>query len=781
MNTIDQTLQAIGLDNLKRGELCIFAGAGISFNSGIPIVGRIKRYIFEKLCKNEEEREMFLSSRIPFEVFVEILFRTYHPPFYNKQDQQGEMKETLIKEILHEAFALLSHDTTRHDEFFKLFNHEAYQPNRNHYFIAEMLRNGITRFAVTTNFDLLIEKAYKEITGEELPVYFLVSSGKQIFYEYPCLLKLHGGCQQPDTIQTTIDKIASNQAKERCMGMVDHIFKSGKHSTVMVLGYSFSDVFDISPSIEEIKSPGKYVVNIKHPDCAADYNQVYFDRINEKQDIFRNYNGYQLHCATDKLIDNFWELYLGDIPHPENKRNAVPDIEDIIGNWAGNLTEPYQQYYICGFMMSYLDRTEQARAYFEKCLGTEEVMNDETRRRFILQSLINEDIADVSGRRRELDLLMKNASDREKINNLISDVQCKMLISDYEGALSNCEEALKLGKKIKNKKLQGLCYSGFANILNTQQKFKKSIKASQKALALLEDENDFECLKTKCHIYVYLAASYDNLKKNDKREKYLNMALELARKLNIESEMARIYFTMGNNIDVYINDKKEKCRNIRKAIDYFKIGYDFCDNNNLDTIKPMLRDTAFFLLGAYIFDLYFEDKKLVTEEELFLAQKVLKEKAEDRSLEKYGRDVRIETITYAMNACFETKKLDDALFLILTYMEVVDINDGNKEYHYQLLILLWNWFAEHINYYTGGRSSECVPKDRFDEVKEKLTESLEGFRQKDLNAAARNMKKAFQHIPINGSFKESMTYTHYRLVMGIIEELRAWKKNIEII
>lgn len=71
------------VDNIKQGKVSFLVGAGISYNSGVPIVGYIsddyeiiygiETYILKKLRFPVNEIKQF--SKIPFEKFFEVLIR----------------------------------------------------------------------------------------------------------------------------------------------------------------------------------------------------------------------------------------------------------------------------------------------------------------------------------------------------------------------------------------------------------------------------------------------------------------------------------------------------------------------------------------------------------------------------------------------------------------------------------------------------------------------------------------------------------------------------------
>jgi NAD-dependent protein deacetylases, SIR2 family len=302
MNSIQSVLHDAELDNLFRDDLCIFAGAGISFSSGIPLVKEIKKYIVEKICDDPEDQWIMLSNPMPFEVFMEILFDNFHCLWPSSPVPPLELLLTMAMENFF----------PESQSFFTLFGPEGYEPNANHYFIAQMLDSGQALFAVTTNFDTLIEKAYFEITGRELVVF---CSGEDIKFGevFPFLLKLHGDCRRVETILTTVANISKSSSVKHCEEMIGYTFKSGPHTTVLSMGYSFSDVFDIVPAIRSLGAPVKKVINIKH---ISDNIPPSLYPIGDRKAMFATFDGYQIEADTDQIVQYLSKRYL--------KKESVP-------------------------------------------------------------------------------------------------------------------------------------------------------------------------------------------------------------------------------------------------------------------------------------------------------------------------------------------------------------------------------------------------------------------------------------------------------------------------
>jgi len=226
------------LDSLSNAkELSFFCGAGISYNSGIPLVYHIVRDVIDALSDKQINPDEFYTNLItirkPFEAFMETLLRT-----------------------------------SRNDTVLDIFDSSS--PNNNHRIIAQLCKRGIVREVFTTNFDTLLETAFNEINLLENVDYVVLSQDDQFSLDYGpniiVLYKIHGCISQKKTMSTTIKNVANKYKVAKRKKVIERAFlpnRSGR--TMIVLGYSFSDVFDINIFINEMeinKNENTYI--IKH-------------------------------------------------------------------------------------------------------------------------------------------------------------------------------------------------------------------------------------------------------------------------------------------------------------------------------------------------------------------------------------------------------------------------------------------------------------------------------------------------------------------------------------
>lgn len=179
-----------------------------------------------------------------------------------------ELKDKLfqITRLRYEYLVELFHNT--HDPQYKLitFFETSENPNAFHYFLAERMQKG--DWVLTTNFDYLLERAmnYQDQNSE-------IALTSQDFKKYSdpakwfkkgikILYKLHGSRENiktrentKDTLVTTLSSLGKSREGEVFSVETwkrDLFEKIGKDRTLIVMGYSGGDDFDIVPMLSRI-------------------------------------------------------------------------------------------------------------------------------------------------------------------------------------------------------------------------------------------------------------------------------------------------------------------------------------------------------------------------------------------------------------------------------------------------------------------------------------------------------------------------------------------------
>ena len=225
----------------KTTKYAFLVGAGISLNppSNLKTAKEIVKEIV-KYCAPEEEVETILNlDKLRYESIIEY-----------------------IQLIYDEDLSFM--------DYFEYFS----EPNLMHYFLSNLIKK--KHHVITTNFDYLIENALKRIlTEEELSKIRLIIT-KQDYLNciepnilsqegYLLFTKIHGFGKNfftqedtKDSLITTISALGKGRAKGETFAIEP--FKRNTINNIMaerslvVIGYSGSDDFDIGPTLEELSN-----------------------------------------------------------------------------------------------------------------------------------------------------------------------------------------------------------------------------------------------------------------------------------------------------------------------------------------------------------------------------------------------------------------------------------------------------------------------------------------------------------------------------------------------
>lgn len=239
-NTIEKNL--LDLMNTPATDIVFLCGAGISMDapSSLPTVYNFIQNLSFECEMNVEIQKKLLEQ------------------FYNKNNYRFE---ALIDEIRKKFDTDLL--------VTKLFSSSTY--NQLHYFLASMLHVGAS--VLTTNFDICIENA---ITMNQIPYDFAnrsIYTGED--YSYSTintsfqLVKIHGSHFFPNDNNSELVITLTSLAKtSKAFSMLpkwkEYLLKLLCGKTVVVMGYSCSDDFDIIPLLKLANPNGIIWLNYNH-------------------------------------------------------------------------------------------------------------------------------------------------------------------------------------------------------------------------------------------------------------------------------------------------------------------------------------------------------------------------------------------------------------------------------------------------------------------------------------------------------------------------------------
>lgn len=292
------------LKPIGKKKVAIFCGAGISYNSGLPLVSELLEKIFSKLELSSKQIQLINNSKLPFERIMESVL-----------------------------------DESALDEIIDIF--EKGIPNTNHILIAKLVKKSYLKIICTTNFDTLIERALEK-EGLIPDVHFKVLSTQQEFNSFSWkndiayVIKIHGCVTKKQEIAITLSLIASEIYSLVRKKIIQEIFGGRVCDDVLVLGYSCSDL-DLVPLIESIDGKKANVLFIEHqtnPD-----GKIQIQHISDNPNIhpFKTYSGLRIFINTDELVKSIWNCFFDDIYlHLKVVRTTW---QENIEQWYSNATE----------------------------------------------------------------------------------------------------------------------------------------------------------------------------------------------------------------------------------------------------------------------------------------------------------------------------------------------------------------------------------------------------------------------------------------------------------
>ncbi|MGE0741619.1 MAG: tetratricopeptide repeat protein [Hyphomonadaceae bacterium] len=244
----------------------ILFGAGLSLPAGLPLANHVIAAVLHDLGCDQAEVQSYLSSRVPFELFMQTL-----------------------------------RERTNIDPLLNVYATGA--PTFYHHALAVFAKRGTFNTFVTTNFDTLLEQAF-EMAGMREKMDFLIYREAESFRRIrwdsarPIIIKLHGSVEDTTRLGATLDKVASRKSANSVARAVVPLFGGVRFKRLYIAGYSCSDVFDIVPTINSIELQKTSVVFISHGHAKSGVPRwVLSPALNAKFT-----NGAQLTARTDAVL-----------------------------------------------------------------------------------------------------------------------------------------------------------------------------------------------------------------------------------------------------------------------------------------------------------------------------------------------------------------------------------------------------------------------------------------------------------------------------------------------
>jgi len=334
------------LEETQLRNSVLFCGAGISKGSGLPLANDLKRYILEKLLSDTDEVQEMMSAELPFELFLETI-------------------------------------VTEEGQYFKLLDlYTCGVPNATHTFIAKLVKFGLLKKIVTTNFDLLIEKAFSTeglVENVDYKRFYLDEHFSPLDSQTiekslngkAGLFKIHGSADDAKSVRTTLERVASKLFSAKTRNVLWDIFSGSDNKQVILMGYSCSDIFDVNPIIQSIEPrQGKALLFIDHVGQKKEAEAASIEGIRKKalKEPFHHFRGERVCCDTDLLVKNSW-MNLADVFGTYKTDVSVFNWVPFVDSWYEDLAQDEALVsYVAGKLFSKISDFDKAEYYYLRAL-----------------------------------------------------------------------------------------------------------------------------------------------------------------------------------------------------------------------------------------------------------------------------------------------------------------------------------------------------------------------------------------------------------------------------
>ena len=334
---VENAMNAIA-SSINAGQTIIFCGAGISRDSGFPVVNEFVPYVLLTLCAGSDE---IRATEASLKTIADAQQRQdrLKQIIARKMEVSPEVVDKIINSLPFEAFVETLRDNSEIHEIFGIYDAEAYEPkvepNTNHILLAKLVATGKVRTIVTTNFDQLIEKALEQQGkqgGRDYDVIYREDDFERIDWRQDrCrLVKIHGSIDDKEAMAITLSQVAKQELSAARAAITRQVFSLGDHKQVLILGYSCSDVFDLSPQIEALTENLKRVCLMEH----VGGPKIQDIREQKEKNPFKTFvNSTRLFLNTSDLVKALWKATLKE-PYQDHKAlKTTPDWNAKVQAW----------------------------------------------------------------------------------------------------------------------------------------------------------------------------------------------------------------------------------------------------------------------------------------------------------------------------------------------------------------------------------------------------------------------------------------------------------------
>ena len=534
-------------------------------------------------------------------------------------------------------FILLSHLFLSYHIFFKARTADNGEPNTNHELIAELITKGFVKTILTTNFDLLIENALVSRgfeKGNQFEVYETEEDFGNVKWntQKVKIIKIHGCVSNQEGMAITLEAVASKQISQNKSEIIKSFFSNKINPFICVMGYSCSDLFDITPQIELIEKENSEIYFIEHTNQVSQF--IIEDiALKETKNPFQNFKGSRIVINADTFIKKVWESILTT---PYLYKSSSFSWKENTAKWLSQAIE-YSigiKKHISGRLFYDIGEYEYSVKKWEQGIA---IAQNEGNQLFFYSQLGNLGMAfNALGKYKEAkNCLRESISACNDIGNIQGEIAQLQTLGIVYRNLREFDEAIKAFTKAvslaEKNELVSLCTSlgNLATVYNQTEQFDEAIKTLQKGIAIAlatgnkQSEGSMLCSlgiaffqkgdyekglyfvkesvnttqsigdrQGECMGLLNLSTFYLHYKDFDNCLKHSTHALNIAQKIGIRQSEASAYYNIGSSL-LFKGDAKSAIPNFKKAIYIYLDIYGNEHSHTISAIEALYRAENF--------------------------------------------------------------------------------------------------------------------------------------------------------------------------------------------
>ncbi|MBN1216038.1 MAG: tetratricopeptide repeat protein [Candidatus Lokiarchaeota archaeon] len=504
--------------------------------------------------------------------------------FYSPEHDINILKN--LKSLRYEMIVDKIQEFFDKDISFLNYLEEIREPNIIHYFLANSIISG--NYVITTNFDYMIELALQNCIPEEkwndiIPIItendFNIYKDPELFKDQNKYLiyKIHGSKKNlitnestKDSLITTITALGKNKG-ESVTFTVEEFKKEPfdnltKERNLVIMGYSGSDDFDISPTLKQIPHL-KRIIWIEHASTSKKkiktvlseseglkrYVARGIDKILTEIKVQQNIEVIKITINTQKFLeDTLWNLLLPKITIYDKKNEIIAKERISFKDWIGkNLKVPSleKKYrFSCEIFaglgdnesvkksaeIGLVQKDMNTKEYCSLCLGIYYMNKREFSKAF---DYLNKSV--------ELSLKIDNESDLAWAYINFGSIYLNK-DRDDEKALEYYNKALEINKKLQDSYQYTLILKLIGEVYQHQMKYEKALSIFKESLKI---DSETGLLNSKADAYFRIANLMITMNNTDDAYQYLSEAVKIYEKLGDHRMLTSAYYLLGYYYD----------------------------------------------------------------------------------------------------------------------------------------------------------------------------------------------------------------------------------------